>query len=194
MNLQGVDPSQRWLLAGLGAAIGCVLWVQLLWVPQSTRARQRADEWRKLQREVEEIRRQAAQLPQLEAARRKLTADLAGVAAGQGAAEGQLPGLLERITQAARQSRVRIATLKPRVHLDQLKRDASGALEVPLELVGAAGYHQLGAFLDALERSPDLIRVRELELRPGASDIWTHQVSMTLLLYLASGPPRTQSS
>ena len=186
MNLGEVDPGQRRLLAGLGAVIGCVLWVQLLWVPQSTRARQRTEEWKKLQREAEEIRRQVAQLPRMEADRQRLTADLAGVA-GEGAAEDQLPGLLERVTQAARHARVKVATLRPRVHLDQLKPDASGALEVPLELTGTAGYHQLGAFLDALERSPDLIRVRELELRPNASDIWTHQVSMTLLVYLASG-------
>ena len=98
--------------------------------------------------------------------------------------EQQLPDLLDRITRAARVSEVRLLGLKPQADLRNLKPGPSGYIEVPLEVIAAAGYHSIGRFLDGLESSQDLLQVRELQIESNSRDVWSHAVTVLLVAYL----------
>lgn len=178
-----ISQRQRQILLGLLVVVGAVLWLQFFMLPQLATASRLRDDLKKLRTQRERARHDLAQMPSLE----KKLAALAGqysLPALAGPPEEQLPDLLEKITQAARASQVRVTTLRPQKELGQLQVGPSGYLEIPLELSATAGYHQVGRFLDELERSESLVRLRELDLRPSNGDLASHEVKMVLLAYL----------
>ncbi len=177
------DPRQRLLLTGIFAAIGGVLWIQFFLVPQAGRAGRLSSELKGMRAQVEKTRRELKQMPEMERSRSLLAAQYA-VPAPAAPPEEQLPDLMDRIAQAARSAHVRIITLHPKQDLAQTQAGPSGYLEIPLELAATAGYHQVGRFLDELERSGTLVRLKELEIRPSGQDLWNHQIKMQLLAFL----------
>ena len=176
------DPRRR-LLAGIAAAVAAVLWLQFFLIPQAAKTGRLSSELRILRTQVQKTRRELKQLPEMEKNRALLAAQYS-VPAAAAPPEEQLPDLLEQIAQAARSAHVRIIVLRPKQDLAQARAGASGYLEIPLELAATAGYHQVGRFLDELERSGTLVRLRELEIRPSGQDLWNHQVKMQLLAFL----------
>ena len=163
--------------------MGTVLWAQFFFLPQLGAAIRLQNELKSMQLQMGRVRHDLAQMPSLE----KKQADLSSqysLPAPAGPPEEQLPDLLEKIAQAARSSRVRVTTLKPQQEIGQLHVGPSGYLEIPLELSAVAGYHQVGRFLDELERSEHLVRLREIEVRPSSDDLSSHQVRMVLLAFL----------
>ena len=178
-----VDPRQRRILAGLLAVIGSVLWAQFFLIPQAATAGHLGDELKKMRGQVERARRDLRQMPELENKMETLTAQYS-VPSLDTPPEEQLPDLLDRIALAARTAHVRVVALRPKQDLAQVRTGSSGYLEIPLELTATAGYHQIGRFLDELERSGSLVRLREFEIRPSGQDIWNHTVKMLLMAFL----------
>jgi Tfp pilus assembly protein PilO len=106
--------------------------------------------------------------------------------------EEQLPELFQVITQAARTSDVRIANIKPKVEVNQLSPSTSGFLEVPIQVDASGAYHNLGKFLDAIESSKALFRVREIKVEANPADIWHHEASVVIWAYLFPGGERSK--
>ena len=132
------------------------------------------------------MRRDLLHLPEME----KKQADLAARYSAPVVStppEEQLPDLLDKIAQFARTAHLRVVTLRPKEDLGHVQVGPSGYLEIPLELMATAGYHQVGRFLDQLEQSDSLVRLRELEIHPGA-DLSNQDVKMLLLAFLAPSP------
>lgn len=180
------DPKQKLMLAGLLAAVGGVIWFQFLLIPQLGSAGKLGAQLKNEQSQLQKVKRELLQLPDLEKKRDLLAAQYPAPEAGM-PPEQQLPDLMEKIAQAARAARVRITVLRPKQDFAQAVVGPSGYLEIPLELGGLAGYHQIGRFLDELERSGRLLLVKELEIRPSGTDIWNHQLRMTLTAFLVPG-------
>ena len=174
-------PKER-ILLGLGGAVALVLWFQIFHVPQHGIHSQRRAQVLSVRKKLQEARRNIKQLPSLEAELKRLSS-------GNGMAftfspEEQLPELLEMIAQAARSSQVKLLTVRPQMDLNQLHPGPTGFLELPVRLEATAGYHQIGSFLDALERSERLVRLDSLEIVADPRDIWEHQVHCDLKVYL----------
>ena len=179
-----MDQRQRRLLAGFLAVVGAVLWTQFLFLPQFRTAGRLGHELKTLRVQMTRAQRDLGQMGLLEKKRTPLTNPYS-IPAPTLPPEEQLPDLLEKITQAARASHVRVTALRPKQDFAQMQMGPSGYLEIPLELLATAGYHQVGHFLDALERSESLVRLRELEIRPNNNnDLSNHQVKMVLLAFL----------
>ena len=178
-----MDQRQRRLLAGLLAVVGAVLWTQFLVFPQFRTAGRLGHELKTLRVQMTRARRDLGQMALLEK-KRTLLANPHSIPGRILPPEEQLPDLLEKITQAARASHVRVTALRPKQDLAHMQIGSSGCLEIPLELVATAGYHQVGRFLDALERSESPVRLRELEIDPSNNDFSNHQVKMVLLALL----------
>ena len=83
----------------------------------------------------------------------------------------------------ARCGAVRI--LRPTQDLAQTQRGPSGYLEIPIEVTASAGYHQIGAFLDALESSEIPLRVQQMQMKADSKDLWSHRAVILLQAYLA---------
>jgi len=178
-----VNQRQRRILAGLLAVVGLALWMQFLFLPKIATAGRLGNELKTLRTQVERARRDVAQMPSLEKKRSALASQYSAPEPTT-PPEEQLPDLLEKIAQAARASHVRVTTLKPQRGLAQEQVAQSGYLEISLELAATAGYHQVGRFLDHLEQSENLVRLREVEIQPGSDDLMSHQVKMVLLAFL----------
>ena len=170
------------VLAGLFALIGGVVWLQFLIIPQAGSAGRLGSEVSGLRAKVERLRRDLRRLPEQEQKQKEMSSQYSAPAVSV-PPEEQLPDLLEKIAQFARAAHVRVVTLRPKQDLAQMRPGPSGYLEIPLELTAVAGYHQVGRFLDRLEGSDSLVRLRELQIRPGKR-MPDQEVKMLLLAFL----------
>ncbi len=175
---------QKQILYGILGIVGLVVWLNFLFLPQWNRWAQQGAELRSLEQQVEETRQLLAQLPVVEQNRQMLQGQVAIPPTAVPPRE-QLPEILEHIAQAARASRMRPSSLKPKVELKDLAPGPSGYIEVPIGMEVSAAYHQLGAFLDSLESSEHLVRVQEMEIAADDQDVWNHRIVLTLQAYLA---------
>ncbi len=175
---------KRKVLVGILSILGAVTWLNFVFFPQWSRFSRLQGEIRSLKRQVVRLRQDLAEWPALEENRKQLEAQVRMPAAAV-PPEQQLPDLLERITQAARLSEVRLVGLKPRADLGSVRPGGSGYIEMPLEILTTAGYHPMGRFLDRLESSDDLLRVQKLEIQSDSQDAWNHSATVLLVAYLA---------
>ena len=175
------------ILFGVLAVVGLAVGFNFLLAPQWGRWIRQGTELRSLRKQVAETRRLLAQLPGVEQNRQRLSGQVA-IRPTAVPPQERFPELLDRITQLARASHLRLTSLKPTTEISALAPGPSGYLEVPIELTASAGYHPIGAFLDALENSEHLLRVRELEIAADGQDLWNHRTRILLQAYL---PPAT---
>jgi len=181
-----VNQKQLRILAAVPAVVGLFFWLQFLILPQTRSAGRLGSELTALRGKVERMQRDLGHLPEMEKKRDEL-AVRTSVPVVSAPPEEQLPDLLDKIAQFARTARVRVVTLRPKQDLAKVQVGPSGYLEIPLELEATAGYHQVGRFLDQLEQSDSLVRLRELEIHPG-KEMWDQEVKMLLLVFLAPEP------
>ncbi|MBI4228021.1 MAG: type 4a pilus biogenesis protein PilO [Candidatus Omnitrophica bacterium] len=174
---------QRQLLLGVLGALAVVAWWLFLLAPQQRALAERGALLRTLRPQVAELRQQLDGLSAVEAEIARLTTE-PGLSTHARRPEEQLPDLLQAITQMAQGARVRLVALKPKLDLGGLTPGPSGYLELPVAMQVSAGYHELGQFIDALERSPQLVRVGEFEIGPTPEDLWHHQAVIMLQVYL----------
>lgn len=179
-----VSEKQKKILYGLGTVVGLVVWVNFLLAPQWSRSSKLGQEVRSLKGKIQQARRLLSQAPNVEQGVELLQGQVAIETARQSPQE-RLPELMDRIAQVARSSRVRVVSLKPKVEISGLAPGSSGYLEVPIEVTASAGYHPIGAFLDALESSEIPLRVQQMQIGADSRDLWSHRVVLLLQAYLA---------
>ncbi len=194
MTLPRLTPAQARSLAIRGAgAVGLVLWIGLVVLPQQRALADRSATVRTRQGQLAEVRRGIAQRPAMEAEVARL-AQAYRVPGQVPPVEEQLPGLLKVITETAKTTQVALLVLRPKADLGVIAQKAGGYVEVPLEISASGGYHELGAFLDGLEQSPALLfRVERLGIQPDPKDLWHHRATFMVRLYLAAPAPRKPS-
>ncbi len=177
---------QKQIAVGIGGFIGMILGMTFVVIPQAGLRSERSPRVVALKQQLNQAHERLARTAPLE---RELEDLKRKVELGPPTLppEEQLPDLLERIAQAARGSQVRLSAVKPKEDLANLAPGPSGYLELPVEVSASAGYHPLGAFLDALEQSEMLIRVQELEIKDDPRDLWNHQATLVLQAYLLPG-------
>jgi len=183
-----LTPAQeRQLLIGIVSVIVAVVWVNFFVIPQRRVLSEVSTQVQALRAQVIEARQGLAQRPALEAEVASLGAEYE-LPADALPPEEQVPELLKVITEVAKASQVGLLTVKPKVDLGQIAPGPSGYLELPIEIAASGGYHEIGTFLDALERSPSLLlRVQRFQIQANPQDLWHHQALFVLQAYLISG-------
>lgn len=174
---------QKKFLIGLFAAVGAVVWLQFILLPQQRRLAEARSEQKILRGQLEELRIGLTQRSSLEEEITRLAGE-ARLPANPKPPEEQLPALLEEITKAARRAQVRVVEQKPQSDLDQASPGPSGYLEIPLLIIVEGGYHPIGQFLDDLENSSNLLQVLELAIIPRPEDLFRHQAHVLFKAYL----------
>lgn len=178
--LAGLD--RRKALKVAGAGLGLMAWVAFFIVPQGKKfldGRSQTALWKRNLETSQDLLRQIPRLEQ-EMAALKAASQWPDLSV---APEEPLPALLEMIAQAARTSKVQLLFVKPKEPLANLKPLPAGHFQLALELEAFGGYHEAGSFLDALENSERLLRVRAFKLQNNPKDPWRHQVNFTLETY-----------
>ena len=139
------------LLAGIGVALSTPIGYNMIYVPQREQVRlsraQAAGEQAIQQMQAEA----AALLAQVERYRKRLP-------------EEADPSVLARdVVELAERSGVQMTSIT-RGAPEPLLHGSPGFTLLTVTLTGTASYHQLGAFLDALERSARFLRVERFEI------------------------------
>lgn len=179
---------QKHILIGILGCFGLVLGLNYVLIPQLSSSSRLLAGRRSLSQKMTRLHRDLEQAASLEEKRTQLLQQVQLPAASL-PPEEQLPDLMEKIAKAARSSQVRLLALRPKEDIGKIAVGASGYLEMPLELTASAGYHAIGRFLDLMEGSQDLLRLRELEIKEGPGEsLWEHQVRMVLTAHLVPRP------
>ena len=119
--------------------------------------------------------------------------------------EDFLPTVIERLSDMATQSGLKIQTIFPQRALETVgastasKSPASATSplpklyeEIPIRIDALSGFHQLGAFLSRVEASAQPMEVQTLRVRSDPKEMRRHLVQLTITVYFsAADRPRT---
>lgn len=180
---------QRQILFTVLGLIGLTAWFGLFLAPQQRSLGQSRLQLQELQTQVGQIQRGLAKMPLIEQQIAQL-ADQYQLPEATKPPEQQLPEMLEMISQIARRTQVRVIVSKPKADVSKLTPGSSGYLELPVLIGLIGGYHQVGTFLDTLERSGSLLKVQELAFVHGSDDLYHHQVVILFQAYLVPSRPK----
>lgn len=92
-------------------------------------------------------------------------------------APGEIPRLLENLSQLAQESNVKILTLRP---VDVADPEPGPYVKIPIRISALAGTHELGAFLARLEGAQTFFRVTDLKIKEYPPDPHRHSVDLRL--------------
>lgn len=145
---------------------------------------------RQRQQALRQLREQAAQLPQWTQRYEALRGALQAVP--RPLAQERLPALLDQLSTMAKTSGVVVEVARPappkalKKGADRGAADsAADELVIPIEILGRAGYHDVGRFLERLEAARPLCRVETLTVEADRRDPAHHHVAMVVNVYLA---------
>ncbi len=174
-------PPQRRLVLGLGVGVVVLVWLVVGLGPQVRVIAALRPQVHQRQRELRQLRQQTAQLPQWTQRYEALRAELQAVP--RPLVQERLPALLDQLSTLAKASGVAVEVARP-APPKALKKPADD-LVIPIEILGRAGYHDIGRFLERLEAARPLYRVETLRLEADRRDPTHHHVAMVVDVYLA---------
>ena len=108
-------------------------------------------------------------------------------------AQERLPTLMDEIAAMAKSAGVEVETVRQAEVKTPKKKGSSKEdaikpaehLTMPIEILGRAGYHDVGRFLDALENAQQLYRVESMTLESDRRDVLRHRVTIRISAYVA---------
>ncbi len=178
---------QKQVLIGVLALVGLVAWFNFFLAPQRRALADLRLQVEETRAKVEQVRQHQAEKPAWEEEMARLKEEY-GFPESPPPPEEQLPELLKTLTAMARQNGVRLLGSKPTSEVNKLLPGPSGYLEVQVLIVVLGGYHQVASFLDTLESSPELLRMRELMfVHANGMALGQHAGVLLLQAYLVPG-------
>ena len=117
--------------------------------------------------------------------------------------EEALPQVIEFLSDLASQTQVKIQTIFPQRSLEEAvdaKKPAQGPSEplvykrIPIQLDASAGYHQLGAFLNLIERAGRGVQITSLRISLNNREPKRHDIRMVFLGHFAILQPESRAA
>ena len=105
--------------------------------------------------------------------------------------EAELSSVIERISDLASQSSVKIQTVFPQHPVAPQDREGAptGAArvykEIPIQIDALAGYHQLGTFLSLIEQGDKPMQLSALRVSASAKEMRRHEIKLLIRSYFA---------
>ncbi|MBI4313354.1 MAG: type 4a pilus biogenesis protein PilO [Candidatus Omnitrophica bacterium] len=192
--LERLDPKQKRMFLAAAAGVAVLLWIWLVLFPQWRVIAEVRPKSRELKSQIEETRRGIAQMPELNKKYEDLRTSLR--AHPKQLVQERLPELLDEIAALAKSNGVLVQTVRPVEARDRKEGTGKEKAETPraesaviaIEILGQAGYHDVGRFVDALEQSPQLFQIRRLTMTGDRRDEVHHRISMTVDAIVAVTP------
>jgi hypothetical protein len=153
--------TRSWLAAGVGIGILCLLLVVAVLWPRTSRLIESATLLKEARTAIAEATGASDRWSSIDARHKRLTAEMASLVQRQDCGDCN-SHFLELVRELADRSGVELLQIRP---LDASEDETSRTL--PVELVITARFHDLGLFVDAMERSHDVLNVRRIEARGG---------------------------
>ncbi len=184
------SPAGKLLTAVFGILVGLFLWGRFFVGPQQEASAQLHSSLEKVRRDVAVTHQKISHLPALQAEINRLM--MQEPMTVEASPEEQLPEIFKVIAQEAKTAQVRLLGVKTQEEISQVTPSPTGFLELPVQVDVTAGYHQLGQFLDLLEGSNNFFRVQGLKIQSNPNDVWHHQATVLLDVYLFPGAERSR--
>ena len=189
---------QKQILSSALGAIAFIAWVILFLAPQQRALGEKGAQIQDLRLQVGRLRQDLRQMPALEQELTRLKSQYQPTK-NPLPPEEQLPELLATIAGMAQQSQVVLLGAKPTADVNKLAPGPSGYLELKILLILRGGFHPMAHFMDRLESSEELMRLREFSIvEEGDRNLETHLAILLLEAYLvpssAMGPPPAPTS
>ena len=98
----------------------------------------------------------------------------------------EIPTILEEITMLAQQSRIKVNQIMPLKEYQKLAftNDEGKFLSLPISLNLRGGYHDIGRFLNRMEKDKIFMSVTDFEIAASGDDPIRHTVSMTVKTFI----------
>ncbi|MBI3088411.1 MAG: type 4a pilus biogenesis protein PilO [Candidatus Omnitrophica bacterium] len=170
-------------------------------------------------KQLKAIETSVAQEPQLRQEHARLTQAIDALQTAV-PREEDLPAVIQRLSEVAHQTGVKIQTIHPQRSLESVSDDdlaflppapkppagkaktkpaaAPGLLPyrgIPIQIDAQAGFHQAGAFVSQMEGGDQAMRLTQVRISANSKDLRRHQVRITMLGYFMTPPeadaPRT---
>lgn len=117
--------------------------------------------------------------------------------------EERLSAVIERLSDIASQTQVKIQTIFPQ--REAAEDELAAALKpanskppvykmTPIQIDALAGFHELGAFLSLVETGTSPMEISSLRISSNANQIRRHQVKLVLNVFFATADPSTARS
>ena len=95
--------------------------------------------------------------------------------------EKEIPAILENLSRAAQKLNVRISEIKP---LDQVELGQKVYYSVPILVSAECGYHQLGRFINALEKADRFMKISDIKIEAASDAHCRHQAQLIVVTYV----------
>lgn len=173
-------------------ALGVMIWWGIIALPQWRGLAQTGPKVSVLRRQLRETREGMAQIAQWRAKEQALRAALQ--AHPRTLAQERMPVILDDVAALAKAHGITVETVRPTVvkgvsstkkRGGKVEGTTTDYLVIPIEILGRAGYHDVGAFMDALEHAGQLYQVHTLTIEAERKNPECHRVTMTVYAYLA---------
>jgi len=94
--------------------------------------------------------------------------------------------LLKELSDMAKDSEVKIISIKPHAAVTSTGQDAAGSTyqKFPISINAGCGYHQLGAFLSKLENADTFMRVTDIRITVNPQSPIEHMVYILINTYV----------
>ncbi len=183
------DPEKKKIfLVGGVAIVVLFVYFQLLLGPALGRIGRVRSEARQLRQSLKAVQAGLSQLPQMEKKTTRLR-EKVRMAEDHFPSKLELPELLERLSEVAETSDVKIVEIEPTKPLS-LESGGDQPLyeEVPIALNAKSGYHELGLFINQLENSKRYFVVKDIRIKKDSSDSKRHHVDLVLQTFVRANP------
>lgn len=95
----------------------------------------------------------------------------------------EIPALLENISLMAASSEVKLVTLKPSGESIDIGKDEIYRV-FPISITAESGYHQLGAFVNAIENSAKFMKVSNITIKQNTADPKANKVDLEIYAFV----------
>jgi type IV pilus assembly protein PilO len=100
--------------------------------------------------------------------------------------EGQMPALLESLSEMARGSGMKISGLAP-VQEPAAAPGSRTYRPIPITINARAGFHELGKFLASVESSGRFMKISDISIRTNRASPRKHDVDLVVTAYVLTG-------
>ena len=171
-------------LGSLGAVV--LLYLTLFIVPICFNLSSISGETRKLNADINLVNTRIKQLDQKTTEIDKLKKELAAYSKGL-PNKKEIPEFLEDLSSIAKASKVKILSITP----SELKSVEAGGdvskyyLEMPIDITAKSGYHQLGKFINNLEKGERFVTIKDLRIQYDSRVPRMPNIKITLRTYVS---------
>lgn len=121
-------------------------------------------------------------------AKRKAQQEILGQYEKKLSKEKEVPVLLENLSKIAKNSRVKILSITPleparAARIKDKGKKEGVCQEIPIRISAMSGYHELGTFINTLERDKRYMRVSDLKIKANRSSSKRHNVEFVVYAY-----------